>query len=462
MEYKWKAMFIVWIGIFMATLDGSIVNVALPTLTKYFNTDITTIEWVIMAYLLTITSLLLSLGRLSDMIGRKTIFAGGLAVFTIGSGLCALSVTEGQLILFRVIQGIGAAMTMATGIAIITHAFPPRERGKAMGLIGTVVSIGAMAGPVAGGFLIKNIGWQSMFYINIPVGIFGTAMAFKVLQNDETAPGQIFDTPGALTLFISLTSLLLALSRGQELGWGSSYISLLFVLFIVFFNLFVFVENKARQPMMELQHFRNRPFAAANISAFISFIAMSSTILLMPFFLEKELRYSPQQIGLVFLSVPLVMSVVSPLSGWLSDKTNSYILSSIGVGIACVSILSLSFMSSSSSFIDVTLSLAALGLGMGLFQAPNNSIIMGSLPKEKLGIAAGTLGTMRNMGMVIGIAISGAVFSNRYALYGGNDSSFLPAFHDTYIVSAIICGIAMVTSLIRSRTGGGQKTQPPE
>src|SRR5574337_816773 len=141
MEYKWKAMLIVWIGIFMATLDGSIVNVALPTLTEYFKSDITTIEWVIMAYLLTITSLLLSLGRLSDMVGRKPIFTGGLAIFTAGSGLCALSATEGQLILFRIIQGIGAAMTMATGIAIITHAFPPRERGKAMGLIGTVVSI---------------------------------------------------------------------------------------------------------------------------------------------------------------------------------------------------------------------------------------------------------------------------------------------------------------------------------
>lgn len=451
MEYKWKAMLIVWIGIFMATLDGSIVNVALPTLTEYFKSDITTIEWVIMAYLLTITSLLLSLGRLSDMFGRKPIFAGGLALFTVGSGLCAISATEGQLIFYRIIQGIGAAMLMATGIAIITHAFPPRERGKAMGLIGTVVSIGSMAGPITGGFLIENVGWQSIFYVNIPIGIFGTLIAMRVLHKDETNPGQTFDIPGALTLFMSLILLLLALSQGQDSGWESGYIISLFILSAVLFIVFIYVETKARHPMMELRHFKNRPFATANISSMISFLAMFSVILMMPFFLEYELGYSPGQVGIVFLAVPLVMSVISPVSGWLSDRANSYILSSTGVGIASISILALSFLSKSSDFIDVTSRLALLGLGLGLFQAPNNSIIMGSLPKEQLGIAAGTLGTMRNMGMVIGIAVSGAVFSNRYAFYGGIDSSFQPAFHDTYIVSAIICGIAMVTSLVRSR-----------
>src|SRR3990172_10979856 len=451
MEYKWKAMFTVWIGIFMATLDGSIVNVALPTLTEYFKTDITTIEWVIMAYLLTITSLLLSLGRISDMFGRKIIFAGGLALFTIGSGLCAISTTEGQLIFYRVIQGIGAAMLMATGIAIITHAFPPKERGKAMGLIGTVVAIGSMTGPIAGGILIERIGWQSIFYINIPVGIIGTFIALTVLKKDEKIKGQTFDIPGAVTLFISLTSLLMALSEGQEKGWSSILIISLFVLSLVFFIMFIIVENKAMQPMMELRHFRNKLFAAANISGLISFIAMFSTILLMPFFLQNELGYSPQEVGIVFLAVPLVMSVASPISGWLSDRTDSFLLSSAGIGIASLSIFSLSYMSSSSSFIDVTLRLAVLGLGLGLFQAPNNSIIMGSLPREQLGVAAGSLGTMRNMGMVIGIAISGAVFSSRYVFYGGEESSFLPAFHDAYVVSAVICGIAVITSLVRSR-----------
>jgi EmrB/QacA subfamily drug resistance transporter len=451
MEYKWKAMLIVWIGIFMATLDGSIVNVALPTLTEYFKTDITTIEWVIMAYLLTITSLLLSLGRLSDMFGRKPIFAGGLALFTAGSGLCAISATEGQLIFYRIIQGIGAAMLMATGVAIITHAFPPKERGKAMGLIGTVVSIGSMAGPITGGFLIENVGWQSIFYINIPIGVFGTLMALRVLHKDETNPGQTFDVSGALTLFMSLILLLLALSQGQDSGWESGYIISLFILSAVLFIVFIYVETKARHPMMELRHFKNRPFAAANISSMISFVAMFNVILMMPFFLQNELGYSPEEVGIVFLAVPLVMSVVSPVSGWLSDRANSYILSSIGVGIASISILALSFLSKSSGFIDVTSRLALLGLGLGLFQAPNNSIIMGSLPKEQIGIAAGTLGTTRNMGMVIGIAVSGAIFSNRYAFYGGIGSSFQPAFHDTYIVSAIICGIAMVTSLVRSK-----------
>jgi len=443
-------MAVVWIGIFMATLDGSIVNVALPTLTDFFKTDITTIEWVVMAYLVTITSLLLSLGRISDMIGRKIMFAGGLAVFTVGSGLCAFSTTEGQLILFRIFQGIGAAMLMATGVAIITHTFPPRERGKAMGLIGTVVAIGSMTGPVLGGFLIQRVGWQSIFYINIPVGIVGTIMALKVLHNDEKSKGQEFDIPGALTLFASLIALLVALSDGQEKGWGSSFIILLFVSSLVFFIIFVQIEIRAKQPVLNLRHFRNRPFAAANISALISFMAMYSVILLMPFLLQDELKYSPQKVGIVFMAVPLVMSVVSPLSGWLSDRTNSHVLSSVGIGIAALSILSLGNLNDNSSFAEVAFRLSLLGLGMGLFQPPNNSIIMGSLPKEQLGIAAGIMGTMRNMGMVIGVAVSGAVFSNRYVFYGNNVSSFLPAFHDTFVVSAIICGIAVVVSLVRT------------
>ncbi|MFZ3166551.1 MAG: MFS transporter [Candidatus Methanoperedens sp.] len=451
MEYKWKAMGVVWIGIFMATLDGSIVNVALPTLTTFFNTDITTIEWVVMAYLLTITSLLLSLGRISDMVGRKIIFSGGLALFTIGSGLCAISATEGQLILFRVIQGIGAALLMATGVAIVTHAFPPRERGKAMGLIGTVVSIGSMVGPVMGGFLIQRVGWQSIFYINLPVGIIGTVMALKILQKDETTnKGQTFDIPGGLTLFISLISLLLALSQGQEKGWGSDFIISLFISSIVFFIIFVRIETTAKQPVLDLGHFKNRQFAAANISALISFMAMFSVILLMPFYLQDELGYSTEKMGFVFMAVPLVMSVVSPLSGWLSDRTNSYFLSSLGIGIAALSILSMGYLTLDSSFTDVALRLSFLGLGMGLFQPPNNSIIMGSLPKEQLGIASGVMGTMRNMGMVIGVAVSGAVFSNRFVFYGNNEGSFLPAFRDAYIVSAIICGIAVLVSLVRS------------
>ncbi|MCX9075445.1 MAG: MFS transporter [Candidatus Methanoperedens sp.] len=342
-------------------------------------------------------------------------------------------------------------MMMATGIAIITHVFPAKERGKAMGLIGTVVSIGTMAGPVLGGFLIVNVGWQSIFYINIPVGIIATALALILLEKDDNTRGQTFDIPGALSLFISLVSLLLALSEGQELGWSSGTIISLFALSFVFFIIFIFVENKADQPMMELKHFRNRLFAAANISALISFIAMFSIILLMPFFLEKELGYSPWEVGIVFMAVPLVMSISSPVSGWLSDRTDSFLLSSAGIGIASISILWLSFMSPSSSFIDVALRLGLLGLGLGLFQAPNNSIIMGSLPREQLGIAAGSLGTMRNMGMVIGIAVSGAVFSSRYVFYGGEESSFLPAFHDAYVVSAVICGIAVITSLVRSR-----------
>lgn len=453
-EYKWLAMFIVALGIFMSTLDSSIVNISLPTLTKYFSTDIATIEWVIMAYLLTITGLLLSIGRLADMHGRKPIFTLGFIMFTIGSALCAFSNTVGQLILFRVVQGIGAAMLMANGPAIITYVFPPTERGKALGLMGTVVSVGLMTGPVLGGFLIDFIGWRSIFYINIPIGIIATAMAMSILKKEATSKNQKFDFLGAVALFISLVSLLFALSKGQQIGWTSTYILLLFALFIAFIFIFLIVEYKATHPMMDLSLFKNQSFTASNISALISFIAMFAVTLLMPYYLENVLKYSPSKVGMVLISVPLVMSIIAPISGWISDKTNSYLLSSIGIAIASLSLYLLSGLDSNSDFRFIVIRLALLGLGMGLFQSPNNSIIMGSVPKERLSIAGGLMATMRNMGMVTGIAIAGAVYTSRLNYYLEHTGTVetiasISAFQDAYIVAALICAIGIMTSLLR-------------
>src|SRR5665648_362315 len=237
--YKWHVMLVVSIVVFMSTLDSSIISVSLPTLTDYFKTDIPTIEWVILSYLLAITTLLLTFGRLSDMYGRKTIFSSGIVLFTLGSAMCSISGTVNQLIAFRAVQGIGAAMIMVNGPAIITDVFPFTERGKALGLMGTVVSVGLMTGPALGGFLIDWAGWQSIFYINIPIGIFGTAYAIKILESDSTHAmnqfqksqvSQKFDLKGAVFMFITITSLLFAITRGQDLGWVSSEIIGLFIM----------------------------------------------------------------------------------------------------------------------------------------------------------------------------------------------------------------------------------------
>jgi EmrB/QacA subfamily drug resistance transporter len=456
-RYKWRAMLVVSIGIFMATLDASIVNIALPTLTDYFNTDLATIEWVILSYLLTITTLLLTLGRLSDMYGRKPMFMAGLLTFTLGSGLCSLSASADQLIAFRVVQGLGAAMIMANSPAIITAVFPHTERGKALGLMGTVVSIGSMTGPVMGGLLISWMGWQSIFYINIPVGLLGTVYAFKTLEPDQLHGSQKFDIQGAILMFMSLVSLVLAITRGQALGWDSPAIIGLFTLFAVFLAGFVIVEKRADQPMVDLSLFRNRPFSASNASGFLSFIAMFAVILLMPFYMEEILGYNPRLVGMAFVAVPLVMALVAPVSGWISDRTNSFLLSSLGMAIASLALFLLANLDQDATFIDIVVRMGMIGLGMGLFQSPNNSIVMGSVPKNRLGIAGGTLGMVRNLGMVTGIAISGAVYTS--SLHSNQaaglvyEAAFLGGFHDAFMVAAIICSVGVVTSLMRGESG---------
>ena len=487
--YKWRVMLVVSIGVFMSTLDSSIISVSLPTLTDYFNTDIPTIEWVILSYLLAITTLLLTFGRLSDMYGRKTIFSSGILIFTIGSGLCSISQSVNQLIAFRVMQGIGAAMIMANGPAIITDVFPFAERGKALGLMGTVVSVGLMAGPVLGGFLIDWAGWQSIFYINIPIGIFGTAYALKILESDNAnarqmnqvnaknpgnqinhtdqtnKPDQKFDILGAVFMFIGITALLLAITRGQEMGWSSSEIIGLFILSAAFLLWFLVVEykfehrtkHKNTRPLIELSLFKNLPFSASNISSFLSFMAMFAVTLLMPYYMENILGYTPKHVGMALIAVPLIMALVAPISGWIADKTNSYILSSLGMVITCIALYLLANLGSDSDFSDVVLRLSIVGLGMGLFHSPNNSIIMSSVPKNRLGTAGGLLAMMRNLGMVTGIAISGAVFARGFQLQQAigvaYEPAFMTGFHDAFIVAAIIGAVGILTSLVRGEKG---------
>lgn len=463
-------MLVAAVGVFMSTLDSSIIGVSLPTLSDHFGTDIATIEWVILSYLLAITTLLLAFGRLSDMVGRRYVFSGGILTFTLGSALCSLSGSAGQLIGFRVVQGIGAAMTMATGPALITAAFPREERGSALGMMGSVVSVGLMTGPPLGGFLIDWVGWRSIFSINIPVGILGTAYALRVLRSEGGAtPGaegpRRFDLKGAFFMFCAVTSLLLAITRGQERGWGSAEIVGLFALAAAFLAWFLAVERALERgaatgggpPLVELSLFRSRPFSASNVSSFLSFLGMFAVTLLMPFYMERILGYTPRHVGLALTAVPLAMALVAPFSGWVADRTNSYVLSSVGMAVTCSSLFVLGRLGPGASFADVVLRLGATGVGLGLFHSPNNSIIMGSVPRSRLGVAGGMLGMMRNLGMVTGLAVAGAAFArgSQAAQAGGAafEPAFLAGFRLAFMLSAAISAVAVLTSLVRGSRG---------
>jgi len=454
---KWYVMAAVAMSIFLATIDGSIVNVALPTLVRELNTDFATIQWVVLSYLLTMTTLMLSIGRLGDMIGKKSIFTAGFVVFTIGSVLCGLAPTVYWLIAFRVLQAIGAAMTLALGAAIVTEAFPDQERGRALGLIGTIVSLGVIIGPTIGGVMIEALSWHWIFFVNLPVGIVGTLMAWRFVPNFKPLGRQRFDYWGALALFTSLLALLLALTLGQQLGFGDTRISFLFGVWLIFLIVFLVIETRTTQPMIDLKIFRNILFSVNLVTGFLTFVAIAGVFILLPFYLEDVLNYNTQQVGFLLAVIPVGLGIFAPISGALSDRFGTRPITVLGLLTLLVGYVALTSLSTETTTWGYILRLIPIGIGMGIFQSPNNSAIMGTVPRERLGVASGLLSITRTLGQTVGIAIMGAWWASRVMLYaggflaGGATTAPSPAqvagLHDTFVVVTILTLLGLVLSV---------------
>lgn len=454
-------LFSVAIGTFMGALDTSIINIALPTMSKYFNTPFSRLEWVVMAYLLIISSLLLTYGRLGDMYGHKQIYITGFIIFTIGSFLCGISPTIGALILFRVLQAVGAGMLMSMGPAIVTIITPPNKRGKALGVTAVAVSVALTTGPILGGLLTSKFGWQSIFFVNIPVGIIGTIFAYKTIPAGEKREKQTFDIKGSLLIFLTLVTILFPLNYAETLGWDNPIILGLLIAGVLMFAIFVYVESNTEYPAVDLTLFKNRLFTMSNISSLLNFLAQFSVILILPFYLQQLRGLTPSAAGLMLIPMPLTTMLVAPFSGSLSDRIDSRYISSAGMGIAALGILQLSFLNATTSNGAIALALITFGLGLGMFQTPNNSAIMGAVPNNRRGIASSLLATMRNIGMVLGIAISGAIFNGRINSLTHSLSNkgitgvtlkteaFLGGLHTTFLVGVLFALIGMITSLIR-------------
>ncbi|KJS20723.1 MAG: multidrug MFS transporter [Clostridiaceae bacterium BRH_c20a] len=449
------------VGTFMGPLDGSVVNIALPSISAFYNVSLATVEWVVMSYLLIISSLLLTYGRMGDLYGHKRIYISGFAVFSIGSLLCALSPSIMLLIIFRAVQAIGAGMMMSMGPAIITNITPPQQRGKSLGLIAIAVSVALTTGPILGGFLTSHFGWQSVFYINIPIGIISIIFAYKVIPDVRNHNSQPFDVIGSLLLFFALICILFPLSYGEKIGWLNPTIIGLLSLGLVLLLVFVLFEKRIPYPMLDLSLFRNRLYSMGNLSAMINYMAMYSVILIMPFYFQQLLQLSPAQAGMMLIPMPLVTMIVAPISGTISDKLDSRYISSLGMGITAFGLWLLSNLDINSSKFYIEMSLAVIGLGTGMFQTPNNSAVLGSVPPNRRGIASSMLAIMRNIGMVLGVAIAGAVYSSRIIHltegYSGQGlegialkaQSFTGAVQMTFLVAACIALIAVFTSLVR-------------
>ncbi|MHB8068111.1 MAG: MFS transporter [Desulfobaccales bacterium] len=466
---KWTVMGMVDIGAFMATLDVSIVNISLPKISLYFNVPLSgLVEWVIIAYLIVIVSLLLILGRLSDMLGQKLLWVSGLAIFTLSSALCGAAPTLLSLVIFRALQGIGGAMLMAIGPAMITRAFPATERGRALGLLGVVVAAGTSAGPTVGGIITQVFSWRWIFYINVPIGIIGVIVTLRLLTERmrPSRGGPQFDLWGAVLLAAGSCSLMLGLSFGQEWGWHSFRIMGLFAASLALLGAFIINERFAAQPVVDFSLFRNRLFSASIATSFLCFLALFAVMFLMPFYLEELLALSPHEAGLLMTAVPLTLSVVAPISGWLSDRFGSQVLSSLGMAVSCVGLWFLSQLTARASYFDIVWPLVITGFGQGLFQAPNNNAIMSSVPPPRLGTASSFLATVRVLGQAISVALSGAIFTMLGGAQAGAaliqklglpvetlEATFLHAFRMAMRTCLAIAAIGVLTSLLRGRKG---------
>lgn len=458
-RYRWFILATVSVGTFMSTLDSSIVNVALPTISGKLHADLSTLQWVVTAYLLTISSLLPVFGRIADLLGRRRVFSLGFLVFTLGSILCGLATNIWFLIGMRVLQAIGASMLMANSAALIIANFPPKERGRALGLTGTVVALGSLTGPALGGILVGLLNWRSIFFINLPIGILGYLAARIILPHDKPPQNkETFDFAGALFFTLGMISLMFAISNGQSWGWRSYPI--LGGLFLGTLSLAFFFHTEVRvpNPMIDLSMFRIRPFFIGNITGLLSFVAMFANVMLMPFYLQHVLNYSPAQVGLVMTAFPLTMAIIAPISGHASDRIGPIALTTSGLFVSAIGFYYLSTLTISSLFWQIVPGLLLMGLGAGLFQSPNNSSVMSSVPPNKLGVAGGISALVRNVGMVIGIAFSVSLFQNRetsllVGVYNPTPlqqvTAFIGAYHTVMLASMSIALIAALISLNR-------------
>ena len=417
---KWYVMIATGSGIFLGTIDSSIVNVALPTMADELNTTFAAVQWVVIAYILTLATLTLSVGRLGDILGKKPIYTAGFAAFTVGSVLCALAPSIGWLIGFRVAQAIGASMLFALGMAIITEAFPPAERGKALGISGALVSVGIVIGPTVGGFIIDQWSWPWIFLVNLPIGVFGTIAAHRFVPAVSPPGGQRFDFLGAGIFFAGLLTFMLGLSLAQERGFGSAIVLSMLAIGVAAIGVFVAVERRVSQPMLDLTLFRNRLLTINLLTGWMTFFAISGIFILVPFYLENALGATPRQVGLLIAPAPLLLGLSAPISGSISDRVGPRKVLVVGLAILVGAYLAIQLLNADSPMWMIMLVMGPAGLGMGIFQSPNNSAVMGSAHAERLGVTSAMLGITRNTGQLTGIAVLGALWALRVSYHYGS------------------------------------------
>ena len=462
---KWWTLGAVAFALFMIMLDNTVVNVALPSIQRSLRAEISELEWIVSAYALTFAVLLLSGGKLADMFGRRRVFLLGLAVFALSSLLCGLAPDAHVLIVARAVQGVGAALMMPATLAIISATFPPKERGLAIGIWAGVSAMALAIGPLVGGLLTEHVDWSWIFYINVPIGALGIVAGRIIIQESrDMSRVQSLDVPGLVTNAAALFALTFGLIEANRYGWTSPTILGLFAAAAAGLAAFAAIEHRRRAPMLDLSLFRSSTFTGANIVAFLVTLAMFGVFFFMSIFVQRILGYSPVEAGAIFLPMTVLIILIAPPAGKLSDKVGSRWLMAGGLTLVGGSLVIFSRLGVDSGFWDMLPGLLLGGIGMASVMTPMSAAVMSSVPVDKAGVASGVLNTSRQIGGALGIAMMGALLTSREssALAAGASApeAFLDGFRLALLVAAVIAFAGAVVAALLVRKVYHPELQP--
>ena len=466
--YRWWVFSAVALGTLTSVINHGGMSVALPTIAQYFDADLSTVQWVVIAEGLTISALLLPMGRLSDIVGRKRIFLSGLVIFIVAAVFAATSGSIIALIGAKALQGLGAAMTQGTGMAMVTSVFPSEERGKGIGSHASVVGTGGVLGPIAGGFLITALDWRWLFYINIIMALITMAAVLLIVRSEvfrQDSRNRSYDYAGAALSTAVLITFLMTVSNGSRIGWASPPIMLGALGFVAFLVAFVWWEIRSPSPMLDMTLFRSRVFSIGIGTNFMSFLGITSSRFLMPFYLQAALGFTPALVGFALLPNAASRIVMGPLSGRLSDRYGWKPFNIIGLLLSAAGLLILASLTTSSSIVIVVTGIFIQSVGSGLFQSPNSASIFSAADTARHGVVAAFVNLSRNSGNVTGTAIAASIVtavmvSGGYevkidaVLEAGPGSglleSFLSGLKTAFLIMAVLQVIGAIASIFKS------------
>lgn len=470
-SFKWWVFATIAIGTFISVVDNGSVLVALPEIEEHFSSDLPTVQWVVVGNALAISALILPMGRLGDLVGRKWVYIGGLAIFVAGSALAGMAINLPWLISSKVFQGLGSAMIQGNGMAMVISAFSGSERGKALGTHMSVVGSGAIAGPAIGGLLVASFGWQSVFYVNIPVGILTIFVsAYFLPSSREAAAGDRasgrFDWAGACLSALALLVFLLVVSNGHRLGWTSPPVLVGAAATLVLLAAFVWWELRTPSPMLDLRLFKRKLVAIGAAAAWLSFMGMSSSRFMMPFYMQRVLEINPRDVGLLLIPPAVCMVLIGPVSGRLSDRFGWRVLTVSGLALSMASSIVIALMLTEiSPVVFIVLLLMLQSCGMALFNSPNQSSLLGAVERSQYGVIASLTQLIRNSANVTSIAVATTVVVVTMGTYGVEPSldavspsvafAFVAGLKWAFLSMAAMLFVGVVLAVIR-----GERKRP--